>query len=66
MKVQILNTNYSTNVINNQKNKLSISLTSKPNFQDEKIIQKTRDIVSELCSAFPIYEESAINAMPQL
>ena len=36
------------------------------NFQDEKVIRNTRDTVSELCSAFPIYEESAINAMPQL
>ncbi len=36
------------------------------NIQDEKIIRDTRNTVSELCSAFPIYEEFVIDAMPQL
>ena len=36
------------------------------NIQDESIIRDTRDTVSELCSAFPIYEEFALDAMPQL
>ena len=36
------------------------------NIQDEKFIRDTRNTVSELCSDFPIYEESAVNAMPQL
>jgi glycine/serine hydroxymethyltransferase len=36
------------------------------NIQDEKIIRYTRNTVSELCSAFPIYEEFVIDAMPQL
>ena len=31
------------------------------NIQDEKVIEDTRDFVSELCTAFPIYEESSIN-----
>jgi len=36
------------------------------NIQDEKVIEDTRDFVSELCTAFPIYEESSINEVPQL
>ena len=32
----------------------------------EKIIENTRKSVSELCAAFPIYEVSAINEVPQL
>ena len=36
------------------------------NIQDEKVIRETRDSVSELCAAFPIYEESSINEVPQL
>ena len=36
------------------------------NIQDEKVIKDTRDSVSELCAAFPIYEESSINEVPQL
>ena len=36
------------------------------NIQDETVIKDTRDSVSELCTAFPIYEEPAINEVPQL
>ena len=36
------------------------------NIQDEKVIKDTRDSVSELCTAFPIYEEPTINEVPQL
>ena len=36
------------------------------NIQDETIIKKTRNSVSELCAQFPIYEDFAIDEMPQL
>jgi glycine hydroxymethyltransferase len=36
------------------------------NIQDEKVIEDTRESVSDLCAAFPIYEDSAINEVPQL
>ena len=36
------------------------------NIQDETVIKDTRDSVSELCTAFPIYKEPAINEVPQL
>ena len=36
------------------------------NIQDETIIKNTRNSVSELCAQFPIYEDFAINEMPQL
>ena len=36
------------------------------NIQDETIIKNTRNSVSELCAQFPIYEEFAIDEMPQL
>ena len=36
------------------------------NIQDETVIKDTRDSVLELCTAFPIYEEPAINEVPQL
>ena len=36
------------------------------NIQDETVIKDTRVSVSELCVSFPIYEESAINEVPQL
>jgi glycine hydroxymethyltransferase len=36
------------------------------NIQDETIIQNTRNSVSELCTQFPIYEDFAIDEMPQL
>ena len=36
------------------------------NIQDETVIKDTRDAVSELCTAFPIYEEPSINEVPQL
>ena len=36
------------------------------NIQDETIIKNTRNSVSELCAQFPIYEDFAIDEMPQL
>ncbi len=36
------------------------------NIQDETIIKNTRSSVSELCAQFPIYEDFAIDEMPQL
>ena len=36
------------------------------NIQDEKVIKKTSDSVSELCATFPVYGESEINEVPQL
>ena len=36
------------------------------NIQDETVIEKTRTSVSELCAEFPIYEDFAIDEMPQL
>jgi glycine hydroxymethyltransferase len=36
------------------------------NIQDETVIKDTRVSVSELCTAFPIYKESAIDEVPQL
>ena len=36
------------------------------NAQDEKVIEDTRNSVSELCAAFPIYEKSDIDEVPQL
>jgi len=36
------------------------------NIQDETVIKDTRVSVSELCVAFPIYKESAIDEVPQL
>ena len=36
------------------------------NIQDETVIKDTRDSVSELCNAFPLYEEPTINEVPQL
>ena len=36
------------------------------NIQDETIIENTRNSVSELCNQFPIYEDCAIDEMPQL
>ena len=36
------------------------------NIQDETIIKNTRNSVSELCNQFPIYEDCAIDEMPQL
>ena len=36
------------------------------NIQNETIIENTRNSVSELCNQFPIYENCAIDEMPQL
>jgi len=36
------------------------------NIQNETIIKNTRNSVSELCAQFPIYEDFAIDEMPQL
>ena len=36
------------------------------NIQDETVIENTRTSVSELCVEFPIYEDFAIDEMPQL
>ena len=36
------------------------------NIQDETIIKNTRNSVLELCAQFPIYEDFAIDEMPQL
>jgi glycine hydroxymethyltransferase len=36
------------------------------NIEDEKVIENTRNRVSELCSTFPFYEEYAIDEVPQL
>ena len=36
------------------------------NIQDDTIIKNTRNSVSELCAQFPIYEDFAIDEMPQL
>ncbi|RMZ49731.1 serine hydroxymethyltransferase [Candidatus Marinimicrobia bacterium PRS2] len=36
------------------------------NIQDETIIKNTRNSVSKLCAQFPIYEDFAIDEMPQL
>ena len=36
------------------------------NIQDETIIKNIRNSVSELCAQFPIYEDFAIDEMPQL
>ena len=36
------------------------------NIHDETVILNTRTAVSEICSAFPLYEDSIVNEMPQL